>query len=109
MSEQIDPIDRYKLINDLTDSKNDNWHTNVPNWRTHELEHLHTINVVREQPSIQSIVYCKDCKRRGVRLSCPMMVEPDDYYFGQATDETEDDDFSSRGEMKENMEAKHEN
>lgn len=53
MSELIDLIDRYKLLNDLEESKDDNPHTKVQLWRAHEFEHLHTIKVVRDQPSVK--------------------------------------------------------
>ena len=53
MSELIDLIDRYKLLNDLEESKDDNPHIKVQLWRAHEFEHLHTIRVVRDQPSVK--------------------------------------------------------
>lgn len=60
---------------------------------------------VDKQPTVDAVevVRCKDCIRRGERFMCPMMREPDDAYFGTATDETENEDYCSYGERKESV------
>ena len=58
--------------------------------------------LIDNQPTVDAVpvVRCKNCTNRGKENQCPMMKSPDDVYYGEWEDDTEDDYFCSFGERE---------